>query len=48
MNTSAAEQSLRDGHPAAALRLLQEQVRAMRAFLDGVEPDDFADPPRPG
>jgi len=23
-----------------------EQVRAMRAFLDGVEPDDFADPPR--
>jgi bifunctional DNase/RNase len=26
----------------------EEQVRAMRAFLDGVEPDDFADPPRPG
>ena len=25
-----------------------DQVRAMRAFLDGVEPDDFADPPRPG
>jgi len=23
-----------------------EQVHAMRAFLDGVEPDDFADPPR--
>jgi uncharacterized protein len=25
-----------------------EQLREMRAFLDGVEPDDFADPPRPG
>ncbi len=26
----------------------EEQVRAMRAFLDGVEPDDFAGPPHPG
>ena len=28
---TAAEQSLRDGDPAAALRLLQEQVRAQPA-----------------
>ena len=25
-----------------------EQVQAMRDFLDGVSPDDFADPPHPG
>jgi len=31
MNMTAAEQSLRDGDPAAALRLLQEQVRAQPA-----------------
>ncbi len=34
---------LPDGAPTPP----EEQVRAMRAFLDGVGPDDFADPPCP-
>jgi hypothetical protein len=33
-----------DGVPAPP----EEQVRAMRAFLDDASPDDFADPPRRG
>ena len=34
--------------PDGGAALPDEQLREMRAFLDGVEPDDFADPPRPG
>ncbi|MDF3051501.1 MAG: hypothetical protein K0R87_3139 [Pseudonocardia sp.] len=34
--------------PEGAAAPPDEQVRAMRAFLDGVSPEDFADPPHPG
>ena len=34
--------------PDGAAAPPDEQVRAMRAFLDGVSPEDFADPPHPG